>query len=260
MKLNFKKIDGPSRKTPVVILHGLFGSLDNWLTVAKKLAVHHPVYLLDQRNHGQSPHSDEFSYDLMSRDLQEFLIEQALEEIHLVGHSMGGKTAMHFALSFPEHLTSLTIVDIAPRHYPPHHQDILSAFEAVDPPTLSSREQAVERISQVISNKGIQLFLLKNLQRLGQGRFEWKHNLPAIRNNIDSIGEALNSSTQFAGPCLFIAGSNSDYIMQNDQHEIRSFFPNAEINSIEGAGHWVHAEKPTELIQSLLSFYSNTHV
>ena len=258
MKLNFKLLPNESSSdSVVVILHGLFGSLDNWLTVGKNLAKNHTVYLVDQRNHGNSPHSDEFNYPLMANDLLEFISDHRLKGIHLIGHSMGGKTAMFFGVKYAEYLASLVIVDIAPRYYPPHHQEILKGFKAVDPSTLSSRDQAVQRISTVIKHPGIQQFLLKNLQREGQDTFSWKHNLPAIERNIVNIGMEIPQNLSFLGPSLFIAGSLSNYISESDIVDIKNHFPDAEIITISGAGHWVHAEKPAEIVETINEFINS---
>jgi esterase len=259
VKLNFKKIENSAGGEPVIILHGLFGSLDNWLTIGKKLAESHTVYLVDQRNHGLSPHSDEFDYNLMTADLKEFIADQALPNIHLIGHSMGGKTAMQFACAFPELVKTLTVVDIAPKYYPPHHQDVIAGFHAVNPATLTSRNEAVERISQVIQNQGVQLFLLKNLQRNGKNGFSWKHNLPSIEKNILKVGEALSPENCYDGPSVFIRGSKSDYILDEDIASISFQFPDSEVKTINNAGHWVHAEQPAAFTEALTSFLMSHH-
>jgi esterase len=258
MKLHFRKL-GPdtSTQTPLFILHGVFGSSDNWQTVGKVLSENRPVYLIDQRNHGLSPHDDVFDYPSMARDMYDLVNTEGLSKINLLGHSMGGKVAMFFAGKFSELLDSMIVVDIAPRSYPPHHQQIFEGFHAVDPPTLSSRKEAVDRLSSVIKHPSIQQFLLKNLNRENDGSFSWKHNLGVIEENIENIGVALPNDQTFEGRTLFIGGTNSDYIVAEDHIDIIHHFPHASIEMIQGAGHWVHAEKPKELIQMVDVFLRN---
>ncbi len=252
MKLNFRKIgDGD----PIVILHGVFGSSDNWQTVGKALAESYSVYLVDLRNHGLSPHDNEMNYQAMAGDVRE-LIEDEKIKPHLIGHSMGGKVAMELACSAPNMLKSLIVVDIAPKYYPPHHQEILESFKTLDIKSLGSRKEADDELSKKLTNPGVRQFILKNLGRNENDDFEWKINYKAIEKNIDKIGEGLSQAKSFAGETLFINGSKSDYIQKDDEKLILKHFPKAEIKTIEGAGHWVHAEKPketTDLIQTFLS-------
>jgi esterase len=259
LKLNFKKLVNENEGIPIVVLHGLFGSLDNWITIGKRLSEEHTVYLVDQRNHGHSPHDETFNYEAMSEDLQEFLEDQHLDRINLIGHSMGGKAAMLFTLTHPNVIASLCVVDIAPRHYPPHHQDVIAGFHAVQPHTLRSRNEAAARISTVIKNPGVQLFLLKNLQRTADGGFSWKHNLPVIEKNIELVGQRIDSKNNYSGPTLFIRGAKSDYILESDEKEIAALFPKAIVKTIENAGHWVHAEQPAAMLNVLQSFVGNSN-
>ena len=252
MQLNFKKL---GEGTPLIILHGVFGSLDNWMTLGRVFSETFLVYLVDQRNHGNSPHSDDFNYDLMVEDLKGLLDNEGLSNIHLLGHSMGGKVAMHFATKYPEYIEKLCVVDIAPKYYPPHHQMIFEGFDSVDLPNLTSRKEADEQLSTVIQNMGVRQFILKNLDRSKEG-FQWKLNVEAIRNAIENIGEGLERDVSYAGETLFIAGGNSDYIQTPDHQLIKGFFPNATIEVVSGAGHWVHAEKPRELGELVFRFLS----
>lgn len=252
MKLNFKQIGNEEGK-PLVILHGLFGTLDNWITSAKLLADRgFKVYLLDQRNHGKSPHSDEFSYESMASDLLEFLDDQSFQQTVLIGHSMGGKTVMNFAVDNPERVERLVIVDIAPKYYPPHHQTILSGLHAVNIDSVTSRKEADERMALHISNPGVRQFLLKNLERVDGETFRWKMNLSVIENNIEIVGGALESGV-FEGKTYFIGGGASDYIQRGDRTLILKHFPKAKIASIKDAGHWVHAEKATQFMDVLIA-------
>lgn len=240
-------------ESSVVILHGIFGTSDNWQTFGKALAKHHQVILIDQRNHGQSPHSAEFNYPAMADDLKTFLEEQQLPRSVVLGHSMGGKTAMFFAVQYPELLSKLIVVDIAPRAYPVHHQTILDAFAAVEIDQIQSRKEAEEQMKPLVPEKGIRQFLLKNLQRTDDG-FSWKLNLPVIRDNIEAVGVAVTDDNPVEVPALFVRGANSDYIKPKDETLINRIFPNAQIATVEGAGHWVHAEQPDTLLKIVTNF------
>ncbi len=240
-------------ESAIVILHGVFGTSDNWQTFGKALAEHHRVLLVDQRNHGQSPHSGEFNYSAMADDLKIFVEEQQLPRPVVLGHSMGGKTAMFFAIRYPELLGKLMVVDIAPRAYPVHHQTILDAFAAVKIDKIQSRQEAEEQMMPWVPEKGVRQFLLKNLQRTDQG-FSWKLNLPVIRDNIEAIGEAVPESKTFEKPTLFVRGEKSDYIRKKDEALIDRLFPQATTVTITNAGHWVHAEQPEALLEVVTDF------
>ncbi len=253
MRLNYKKL---GEGEPLVILHGLFGMLDNWFTLGKKLSENYNVYLVDLRNHGQSPHSVEWNYKLMSDDLLNFLNEHNITKANLIGHSMGGKTAMYFIGEHSERVKKLVVVDIAPRFYPIHHDTILDALLSVDLENLKSRNEADLLLSKYISDFGTKQFLLKNLARKENDNttFEWKFNLPVIAKNIHEVGvETTGGST---APTLFIRGDKSDYINQEDEAEIKKLYPNSEIIFIN-SGHWVHAEKPEEFYNSVMKFLKN---
>lgn len=251
MKLNFRTFGNGE---PLIILHGVFGSADNWQTLGKVFAEGFTVYLVDQRNHGNSPHSEEFSYDLMVEDLLQLMNEKDLNSACLLGHSMGGKVAMHFATKYPEKVSRLIVVDIAPKYYPPHHQQIFDGFKSVQLDRISSRKEADEQMSAVIPNIGVRQFILKNLTRNADGDFTWKLNVAAIEKAIEAVGRGLETETTYGGRALFIAGGNSDYITIKDFKLISSLFPQADIETIAGAGHWVHAEKPDELKDLVLNF------
>lgn len=239
---------------PLIIMHGVFGSSDNWQTLGKVFAEHHKVYLVDLRNHGNSPHSREFNYPLMVADIVELMEDEQLDTAHILGHSMGGKVAMHLATSHPQRVRKLIVVDIAPKYYPPHHQQIFEGFHAVNLSTLKNRKEADEQMAQVITNIGVRQFILKNLDRNKDGSFEWKLNLNAIESAIDKVGEGLEENVHFEGSTLFIAGGNSDYIMESDAEIIHQYFPKSTIITIKGAGHWVHAEKPQELGDLVINY------
>jgi len=235
-------------------MHGVFGSSDNWQTLGKEFAEKYRVFLVDLRNHVKSPHSDDFNYDLMVDDVIELMEDEKLKDAHILGHSMGGKVAMHLATKYPERVDSLIVVDIAPKYYPPHHQQIFEGFRSVDLKSLENRKDADDQMSSVISNMGVRQFILKNLDRDKDGNFSWKLNIDAIEKAASEVGSGLDEGVHFEGKTLFISGSKSDYIQREDHELIHSLFPNANILTIKDAGHWVHAEKPTELKESVLTF------
>lgn len=253
MKLNFRTL---GEGQPLIILHGLFGSADNWQTLGKEFAKNFKVYLVDLRNHGNSPHSDEFNYDLLSEDLKELIDDEGLQKVLLLGHSMGGKTAMTFATSFPEMVDKLIVVDIGPKKYPPHHENVYNGFHSIDMENLASRKDADDQLSKTIGDFGVRQFILKNLSRNNDGSFEWKINLDSLTKNALEVGRSLDSGDRFEGATLFIGGAKSGYIKTEDHDLIQSHFPSARIEMIEGSGHWVHAEKPRELYQIVMDFLS----
>ena len=255
MKLFFRQTGdaGP----PIVILHGVFGSSDNWLTVGKTIATRgYRVFSLDQRNHGQSPRADDQSYVSMAADLHEFLIDQQLDNPVLLGHSMGGKTVMQYAMDYRNTFSKLVVIDIAPRFYPVHHRDIVRGLNAIDLTGLASRNEADAVLSQYEPLVAVRQFLLKNLYRNEQGRFGWRLNLPVIERELHGIGDELTNARIVTEPTLFIRGSESPYITDEDIPAIRRIFPNARIETIQGAGHWVQAEKPVEFVETLMKFVS----
>ncbi len=251
MKLNFRTL---GEGEPLIIMHGVFGSSDNWQTLGKVFAEKFKVYLVDLRNHGNSPHSDEFDYTLMVADVVELMDDEELTKAHVLGHSMGGKVAMHLATQHAEKVDKLVVVDIAPKYYPPHHQQIFEGFHSVDLENLENRKDADDQMAQVISNFGVRQFILKNLDRKKDGSFSWKLNVDAIEKAIEKVGEGIEGDVAFDGTSLFIAGGKSDYITDADHDLIREHFPKAIVATVKGAGHWVHAEKPKELGEMVMEF------
>lgn len=239
---------------PLIVLHGLFGMSDNWFSLAKQFGESFSTYIVDQRNHGRSPHDPAFNYDVMAADLLDFMDEHFIESAHIIGHSMGGKTAMTFAVKFPDKVGKLVVADIAPKYYPPHHQEILAALHAIPVHELKSRKEAEEVIAQRISDMGTAQFLLKNLYAREEGGYDWRFNLPVISDNIESVGEALGEMYTFDKPTLFLRGEHSNYIKDSDIHDIERHFPKATVVTIEGSGHWVHAEKPQLFLDTVMAF------
>lgn len=256
MKLNFKKA---GKGEPLIILHGLFGSLDNWATVGKKFSEKFTVYLVDQRNHGHSFHNEVFDYESMSSDLGNLINSENLDKVNLIGHSMGGKTAMFYSVNNPEKVKNLIVVDISPKYYPVHHREIIDALLSLDLEKIVNRNEAEELLERKIADLPTRQFLLKNLHWRKSGHkdiLRWRFNLDTISRNIEKVGEALPENAIFNGNALFLKGGNSNYISQKDEEIIFHHFPNAEIKVIKGAGHWVHAEKPDEIIEAVLEFLS----
>jgi len=252
MKLHFRELGSGS---PIIILHGLFGLNDNWQTLAKYLSQHYKIYLVDLRNHGRSPHSPDFNYSLMVQDVLELIQDEHIHEPVLMGHSMGGKVAMHFTLAHSELITKLVVVDIAPKSYPVHHQDIINALKSLDLTAVKSRSEIDEALAQHIPEEDVRLFLTKNLYRQEDNSFAWRMNLSAIENHIEEVGKETIADVTFTKPTLFIKGARSGYIKpEKDTELILKLFPAAQIKTIENAGHWVHAQAPQEFYNILVDF------
>ncbi len=254
MVLNYKKF---GTGFPVIILHGLLGSLDNWQGIAKKLAEKFEVYIIDQRNHGKSPHSDEFNYNLLSNDLLEFFTQQNIAKAYLIGHSMGGKAVMTFALQHPGKVEKLVVVDAAPVSYPDHHSKIFNALFEADVAHATSREQVQDLLRERLKDETTVQFLLKGLARDEAGtHFSWKFNVDSLWKNYKYIAGPLPVSGAYNGKALFVKGELSDYINKNNYPAINVLYPNNELTEVKGAGHWVHADKPAEFIKEVERFLS----
>ena len=251
MKLYCRQI---GKGDPLVILHGLFGMSDNWLTIAKQLSTSHHCYILDMRNHGRSPHSRDLNYDDMVEDIYEFLTDFGLRTVSLIGHSMGGMVAMKFAFDYSHRIDKLVIVDIAPKSYPALHQNILMGLKSIPIEKIKSRHEAGEFLKEYISSKKTRQFLLKNLYRKDDNTYAWRVNLEAIYDHASDIGRGISLDNTYQKPSLFIRGEKSEYILPEDEIRIRTIFPQATFIEIPGATHWVHAEKPKEVLEALKSF------
>lgn len=251
MKLHYKSF---GKGFPIIILHGLFGTLDNWQTIAKQLAMDYMVYIVDLRNHGRSPHSENFGYTIMAEDLLAFMEDNWIYQTHIIGHSMGGKTAMQFALNYPDLIEKLVIVDIATRSYRDGHSDIFKALFSLDLSSLRSRRVAEESLGKDIKELAVRQFLLKNLTRDKEGNFSWKMNLPIIHQYYPEILSAIQSSNTFDQPTLFLRGELSDYILPNDLVVMKQLFPSATLETVANAGHWIHAEAPKVFLEKVKNF------
>jgi pimeloyl-ACP methyl ester carboxylesterase len=251
MQLNFQTY---GTGFPLMVLHGLFGSLDNWQPISRKLGESLQVFAVDQRNHGRSPHNDEINYPVMAEDLREFMRARDISRAHVMGHSMGGKTAMQFAFLHPEMVEKLIVVDIAPKAYPPWNMPIIEALLALDLRSFSHRQEIEAALAPEIPSLALRQFLLKSLTRDESGAFVWRINLKALEQNYPQLNQRIGEGQTFTGPVLFIRGERSDYIEEADRALVESAFPQARIVTIAGAGHWVHAEATGEFVQVVGDF------
>ena len=254
---------------PLVIVHGLYGSLDNWLTVGKKLSAQFKVYMIDQRNHGRSPNSEEHNYEVLKNDLAEFFDQHKIEKAIVMGHSMGGKTAMCFAADYPERIEKLIVVDIAPKNYFLLndesqyflHKNILQAMLEIDFSRMESRKNIEFYLLERIDSTQIVQFLLKNVHRKKETHlFEWRLNVNVLLENLDEIISGVNERwfedrlPIFNYPVLFIKGANSNYILPEDFKIIHRIYPESIIREIPNAGHWLHAEQPELFMEAVQKF------
>lgn len=253
LHLNFKTYGHSGH--PIIILHGLLGMLDNWQTQSKLYAeAGLKVYALDQRNHGKSPHSDVFNFEAMAADVLDFMQQHRIPSAFVLGHSMGGKTAMQFALTNPELVDKLVVVDVAPKKYPSAHDEILDAMASLKLKEYTTRQQADNEIAKRLPKYSLRQFILKNLTRTESGELKWEVNLSIIKKHYSEIADDITATGVFPKPAIFIKGGQSSYIQQGDERRIHRLFPSSDIVTISDAGHWIHAEKPEEFGNVVLKF------
>ncbi|MUH38217.1 alpha/beta fold hydrolase [Zobellia amurskyensis] len=241
--------------TPLLILHGFLGMSDNWKTLGNQYAEEgFEVHLIDQRNHGKSFWSDDFDYDLLSEDLKNYMEAHQLENAMIIGHSMGGKTTMQFACSYPKLVNKMIVADIGPKFYPPHHQPIIDGLNAIDLNTIASRSEADSELGKYITDFGTRQFLLKNLYWVEKGQLGFRFNLNVLSEKMNEIGENIGTTDRYDGPVLFLRGDRSEYIMPNEISEFKKHFPAAQIETIDNAGHWLHAENPKQFFEKSMVF------
>ncbi len=260
MELFFRKYgEGP----PLIVLHGLYGSSDNWVSIGRKLAENFEVFLIDQRNHGKSPHSSEHNYHILKEDLIDFMNKHSIEKAIIIGHSMGGKVAMFFATDYPERISHLIVADISPRSYRTTsstqllaHNTIIKAMYNMDFYGITNREEIDLILAKSIHEPRIRQFLLKNVKRSKNNEYSWSLNIKTIKNELANIMDGLNEDQQeITGfPILFFKGENSDYILKEDEMIIKKIFPYADIEVIPNTGHWMHAEQPEIFIKKINDF------
>lgn len=265
VKLHFRKSGhGPA----LVILHGLYGSSDNWISIARKLEDRFTIFIPDLRNHGKSPHTTTHTYQDMADDLFRFLNDNNIQKATFLGHSMGGKLAMMFASEYPERITGLIVADIAPKNYNSEnkpfktvlqHELILGLMEELNLVAVTSRKEIDYFLSEKLKDSTLRQFLIKNIHRNKEGYFEWKINVPVLKHALNSITSEVNSDW-FADrrpilnyPVTFIRGLNSDYITDQDIPSIKNIYPEARFIDIPDAGHWLHAEQPEKFVEAVLT-------
>lgn len=242
---------------PVVIVHGLFGTADNWVTLARQLAQTCRVFLVDMPNHGRSPHTAAFDYAFMADSLYEWAEQAVGEPFFLAGHSMGGKVAMLFADRYPQWVKALMVLDIANRAYHMEHQQYyLSVMQELDPSAFPSRTTLEAWMQERIPEADIRLFLLKNLYRDDQGQFAWRLNLPVLKAKLPEVGQPVLLNQVFNGPVWMVRGGNSGYVREENAESLKTHFPQLQLFTVQGAGHWIHAEKPAEVLALLQKWAS----
>ena len=263
MELFFRKIG--KNKPTLIVLHGLYGSSDNWMNLARYWSKYYEVYLVDLRNHGRSPHSKTHSYKAMRDDILSLMDNQKIQKAIVLGHSMGGKLAMRLAMDYPERINALIVVDIAPKNYISEnnkqlqkHRNILKAMQKLKLEQFQRREEIDSFLSKLIPEERVRQFIMKNIKRNKDFSFSWKLNLPVIQSEIENITQGFSEheiKKNVSGfPVLFIKGEQSDYILENDKAIIESIFPSSEMQTIPNAGHWVHAEQSEQLSKLVLNF------
>ncbi|MCB0760651.1 MAG: alpha/beta fold hydrolase [Flavobacteriales bacterium] len=250
MKLHFYK---SGEGEPLIIIHGLFGSGDNWISLAKQFAEHYTVYLLDMRNHGHSPHDEVFNYDVMAEDVHAFMNDEQIMYAHFIGHSMGGKVIMRHAQRWPDRVEKLVVADMGVKSYPPHHDRILEALNKIDGQIITSRKQAGTILEEYIQEESVRQFLMKNLYWKEKGLLKWRMNVPVITRSMPSILEAVPDGVVEA-ETMFIRGDQSGYILDEDKFFIDKIFPNSTLETIANAGHWLHAEAPEQFYSMVNAF------
>lgn len=254
MQLLHSTIQGAGQ--PFLILHGYFGMSDNWKTLGNQFSENYEVHLIDQRNHGRSFHSDEFDYELLVEDLYAYIQHYNLEKVILLGHSMGGKVAMLFAVTYPAFVDKLMVADISPKYYEPHHQPILAALNSVNFLLHNTRSKVEEVLRIYMKDEGVLQFMLKNVYRKTKDKLAFRFNLHSLTINNSEVGEALSSFTHFDGATLFLKGENSNYITSEDIPLISAHFINSKVVTVKNAGHWLHAENPTQFYSEVITFLS----
>lgn len=252
MELNFSQAgDGP----PLLLIHGLFGSLENLGGIARPLAERFSVYSVDLPNHGRSPHTDSLSLSSLAEALESWLDSRQLGQVSVVGHSLGGKVGMELALTHPARVDNLIVMDIAPVKYPPHHDEVFAGLAAIQTASLTTRSEADDILKQFVSDTAVRSFLLKNLVKKGKG-YAWRMNLPVLQQHYDEILAGNAEDKRFGGEVLFIKGGDSKYIQEKHRDTILFRFPKANVKIVPGTGHWLHAEKP-DLIASIITRFIN---
>lgn len=261
MEILHSKIYGSEKSgTPLLVFHGLFGMLDNWGSFGKEMGEYYPVHLIDLRNHGKSFHSPEMSHDDLAHDILHYMESHGFQKTNLLGHSLGGKAVMQFAIKYPLKVEKLVVVDISPKAYPPHHQGILKALKSVDLETVTTRQEAEEILEQYIPERSVIQFLAKSLYWTEDKKLKWRFNLKTLS---DKYAEFVSNAIKFGvftGKTLFISGEKSHYILPQDEFQIKQQFPNSSVVTIKNAGHWVQAENPKDFNEVVKDFLADQNI
>ena len=241
---------------PLIILHGLFGLSDNWVSIGKLLSLSYHVIIPDLRNHGQSPHNSNFNYSAMTDDISELMEDLEMESAVIIGHSMGGKVAMQFALQYPEKTDKLIVVDMSMRQYDERQNQIgiIKAMMDIDFSRIEARSEVSELLKKSIKDEKVRLFIMKNLYRKTRTQLGWRPDLTNIYQNIDYVFEAISATNVYQGKSLFIQGEDSDYVLASDVSQIQQQFPHASFAVVPNAGHWVHADNPEDFLKEVVAF------
>ncbi|QIG88212.1 alpha/beta fold hydrolase [Chryseobacterium sp. POL2] len=255
MEILHSKIYGEDKSgTPLLVLHGLFGMLDNWGSFGKEFGELMPTHLLDLRNHGRSFHSQSMTHDDLANDIMNYMQAHHIEKVYLLGHSLGGKAVMQCAINFPEKVEKLIVVDISPKAYPPHHQGIIKALQTVDFSKVESRHDVEEVLKQYIPETFVIQFLMKNLYWNDDKKLDWRFNLQTLADNYTEFVSNAIKFGVYNGPTLFIKGSKSNYILPQDDFLIKQQFPNSSLAEIANAAHWVQANNPVDFATAVKTF------
>ena len=257
MILNSKIYGVEKNGTPLLVFHGLFGMLDNWATFGREFGEKLPCHLLDLRNHGKSFHTEEMSHDDMAEDILNYLNQHQIEKACLLGHSLGGKAVMQFAISYPERVKKIIVVDIAPKAYPLHHQKVIKALQSIDFEKITNRKEVEEKLAESIEEKSVVQFLVKNLYWEREDKLNWRFNLKVLAEKYsDFVGKAIRFGI-FEGETLFIKGEKSHYILPQDEFLIQKQFPKYQLITIKNAGHWVQVENAKDFNEEVSNFLLN---
>ena len=265
MELFYRKM---GQGAPLIIVHGLYGASDNWVSIGRELGEYFEVYIIDQRNHGRSAHSDQHDYEHMKQDLLEFMDAREIYQAILLGHSMGGKTVMNFAMEYPERVSRLIVADIAPKKYDQaakdektlNHFQVINALRDVDFSKMANRQDVDKELAKTITFDRVRQFLLKNVHRSKDGILSWSLNVDALYSNMDKIVDGFeieefkNGNGIVGFPSLFIRGGASDYILDSDFELIKTIFPYSDVETIPKTGHWLHAEQPDQFLKIINNF------
>jgi len=253
-KLNFTRFGESNDNSPLLVLHGLFGSATNWRSIARQLSKQFQVFALDLRNHGSSFWDTTMNYPALANDVADFIEQYSLPAVNIIGHSMGGKTAMMLALTQPKYVARLIVVDIAPVEYGHSHAPFIDALLELDLAKLKNRSQADQALRAAIPEDGVRQFLLQNLVQQ-EGEFRWRLNLEVLRDSMPKLTGFPTLDTAFNGPSLFLYGGESDYVLPQHHTIITRYFPEAQRQNVPGAGHWLHAEQPALMVETARRFF-----